>query len=245
MCIRDRYQAHLDFTPLNQMKIEQGDQIAFYVTSTDKAGNEVSGLGSEAAPRIPTLRIMEFLGEYSRSIVSTATPLMGETVKIDTFWENTGKRDGTITVGLYELTLEEGADGTLEQRWKPSVTTQSGDTEIDLPAEITSVRATFMWEATSPGQPDLYLVMDIDGDGQLTEFDFAAANTPVTGISVVPPPTSEGGTDSSIMIIGAVVVLAVAMIGFFMTRGRGDDDYYYDDEDDEYYEEEPWSEDED
>ena len=81
------YQAHLDFTPLNQMKIEQGDQIAFYVTSTDKAGNEVSGLGSEAAPRIPTLRIMEFLGEYSRSIVSTATPLMGETVKIDTFWE--------------------------------------------------------------------------------------------------------------------------------------------------------------
>ena len=103
------YQAHLDFTPLNQMKIEQGDQIAFYVTSTDKAGNEVSGLGSEAAPRIPTLRIMEFLGQYSRSIVSTATPLMGETVKIDTFWENTGKRDGTVTVGLYELTLEEGA----------------------------------------------------------------------------------------------------------------------------------------
>ena len=35
------YQAHLDFTPLNQMKIEQVDQIAFYVTSTDKAGNEV------------------------------------------------------------------------------------------------------------------------------------------------------------------------------------------------------------
>ena len=239
------YQAHLDFTPLNQMKIEQGDQIAFYVTSTDKAGNEVSGLGSESAPRIPTLRIMEFLGQYSRSIVSTATPLMGETVKIDTFWENPGKRDGTITVGLYELTLEESADGTLEQRWRPSVTTQSGDTEIDLPAETTSVRATFMWEATSPGQPDLYLVMDIDGDGQLTEIDFAAANTPVTGISVVPPPSSDEGTDSSIMIIGAVVVLAIAMIGFFMTRGRGDDDYYYDDEDDEYYEDEPWGEDED
>jgi hypothetical protein len=239
------YQAHIDFTPLNSMKIEQGDQIAFYVTSTDKAGNEVSGLGSEPAPRIPTLRIMEFLGEYSRSIVSTGTPLMGETVKIDTFWENTGKRDGVVTVGLYELTLEEGADGMLEQRWQASVTSQSGDTEIDLPAETTSVRATFMWEATSPGQPDLYLVIDVDGDGQLTEIDFAAANTPITGISVVPPPSSDEGSDSSIMIIGVVVIVAIAMIGFFMSRGRGDDDYYYDDEDDEYYEEETWQREED
>jgi len=234
------YQAHIDFTPLNSMKIEQGDQIAFYVTSTDKAGNEVSGLGSEPAPRIPTLRIMEFLGQYSRSIVSTGTPLMGETVKIDTFWENPGKRDGEVTVGLYELTLEEGADGMLEQRWQASVTSQSGDTEIDLPAETSSVRATFMWEATSPGQPDLYLVIDIDGDGQLTEIDFAAANTPITGISVVPPPSSDEGSDSSIMIIGVVVIVAIAMIGFFMSRGKGDDDYYYDDEDDEYYEDEKW-----
>jgi len=165
--------------------------------------------------------------------------------KIDTFWENPGKRDGTVTVGLYELTLEEGADGMLEQRWQASVTSQSGDTEIDLPSETTSVRATFMWEATSPGQPDLYLVIDIDGDGQLTEIDFAAANTPITGISVVPPPSSDEGSDSSIMIIGVVVIVAIAMIGFFMSRGRGDDDYYYDDEDDEYYEDETWQGDED
>ena len=53
----DVYQSRLDMTPKNEMKIEAGDAIAFWVTSTDKAGNVISGLGSESAPKVPALRM--------------------------------------------------------------------------------------------------------------------------------------------------------------------------------------------
>ena len=52
----DVYQSRLDMTPKNGMKIEAGDAIAFWVTSTDKAGNVISGLGRNQPP-VPALRL--------------------------------------------------------------------------------------------------------------------------------------------------------------------------------------------
>ena len=235
----DVYQSRLDLTPQNGMSIEAGDSISFWITSTDKAGNEVSGLGSESIPRAPALRIMEFIGEYVRSVSSPSAPLMNEIVTIETFWENTGKRDGTLVVGLYELIYEVDENGQSSERWKESLTTaQTPNLEIPLEAEATSVRVTFRWEATSPGQPNLYIVTDIDGDGSIGESDFNAADIAIGGISVVPPPPEdEGSSDSAIMMIGAIAAIAVAAIGFLMSRKGSEDDVYYDDDDYEYYEE--------
>ena len=42
-------------TPKNEMKIEAGDAIAFWVTSTDKAGNVISDLGVNQHPRFQRL----------------------------------------------------------------------------------------------------------------------------------------------------------------------------------------------
>ena len=238
----DVYQSSLDLTPQNGMSIEAGDSISFWITSTDKSGNEVSGLGSESIPRTPALRIMEFLGDYVRAVSSPTSPLMNEIVTIETFWENTGKRDGTLIVGLYELVYEVDENGQSSERWKESLTTaQSPNLEIPLDAEATSVRVTFKWEATSPGQPNLYIVTDIDGDGTIGESDFNAADIAVGGISVVPPPPSdEGSSESAIMMIGAIALIAVASIGFLMSRRGNEDDVYYDDDEDEYYEEEDY-----
>ena len=234
----DVYQARLDLTPENGMVIESGDSIDFWVTSTDKSGNQVSGLGGESAPRAPALRIMEFLGDYVRAVSNPTAPLMNEIVTIETFWENTGKRDGTLVVGLYELIYEVGSDGQSSERWQPSLTTAlTPDMEIPLAAESTGIRVTFRWEATAPGQPNLYLVTDLDGDGTLGESDFNAAEISIGGISVVPPPPSdEGSSDNAVFMIGGIAVVAVAAIGFFMSRRGSEEDMYYDDDEYDYYE---------
>ena len=234
----DVYQARLDLTPGNGMVIESGDSIDFWVTSTDKSGNQVSGLGGESAPRAPALRVMEFLGDYVRAVSNPTAPLMNEIVTIETFWENTGKRDGTLVVGLYELIYEVGSDGQSSERWQPSLTTAlTPDMEIPLAAESTGIRVTFRWEATAPGQPNLYLVTDLDGDGTLGESDFNAAEISIGGISVVPPPPSdEGSSDNAVFMIGGIAVVAVAAIGFFMSRRGSEEDMYYDDDEYDYYE---------
>lgn len=236
----DVYQSRLDMTPKNGMKIEAGDAIAFWVTSTDKAGNVISGLGSESAPKVPALRIMEFLGDYVRSVSSPTAPLMNEIVTIETFWENPGKRDGTLVVGLYELIYEVDSNGESSERWQPSLTTaQTGDVEISLDAESTSVRYSFKWEASSPGQPNLYLVIDVDGDGTISEEDFKAANIAVGGISVTPPPSDdEGSTDNAIIMIGGVAIVAIGAIAFLLSRKGSEDDIYYEDDDYEDYDDE-------
>ncbi|MEC7100287.1 MAG: hypothetical protein VXW80_00395, partial [Candidatus Thermoplasmatota archaeon] len=236
----DVYQSRLDMTAKNGMKIEAGDAIAFWVTSTDKAGNVISGLGSESAPKVPALRIMEFLGDYVRSVSSPTAPLMNEIVNIETFWENPGKRDGTIVVGLYELIYEVDSNGESSERWQPSLTTaQTGDAEISLDADSTSVRYSFKWEASSPGQPNLYLVIDVDGDGTISEEDFKAANIAVGGISVTPPPSDdEGSTDNAIIMIGGVAIVAIGAIAFLMSRRGTEEDMYYEDDDYEDYDDE-------
>ena len=221
----DVYQAILDLNPLNSMTIESGDYIWFWVTSTDRSGNEIIGSASAVAPRQVTLRIMEFLGQYTRSVINpTQTPIQGEILTIETFWENQGKREGELQVGLYEL-----KDGG---QWTESLSTaRDGPIILSLPAESSSVYVEFQWESWQPGQPNLYLIVNDDFDNPYQ---------PITGINVQPPPvTDEASEESQMLMIGGVLLLAVLGIGMFMARGRETEDYYYDDEED-YYEDDSW-----
>ena len=236
---RDIYQGYIDFTPLNGMSIEQGDQIAFWVTSTDRAGNKVTGLGSENAPRMPTLRIMKFNPEYSRVVINpTSTPMVGEMVTMQTFWENDGKREGTITVGLYELNPETG-------QWSPALTTLSdGPTEISLGAQSSSVIATFQWESWREGQPLLVLILEDPESGEMDWNNDNGNNIDLSGINVQPLPI-ETESDSGLYMVIAVAVIAVAVVAILVMRNRGDEEYYYDDDEEEYendweYEEEEY-----
>ena len=224
--MNDIYQSSLDLNPLNDMRIESGDYIWFWITSTDKSGNEIIGQGSDSAPRQVTLRIMEFLGSYSRSVINpTMTPEINDIMTIETFWENPGKRDGELVVGLYEL-----VDGT---QWREALSTQTnGKLTIVLPAESSSVSAVFEWEAWRAGQPNLYLIIDEDFDNPYQA---------ITGINVKQPVTSEeGGSDSQAVIIAAAAAVAVLAVALVMMRSRSDDDYYYDDDEESYYEDDSW-----
>jgi len=222
----DVYQSALDLSPLNDMKVESGDYLWFWITSTDKSGNQIIGTGSESAPRQVTLRIMEFLGHYTRSVINPGnTPVQGEILFIETFWENPGKREGEFTVGLYEL-----VDGG---QWRESLSTaRDGPIALLLPAESSSVYAEFQWESWQPGQPNLYLIIDGDFDNPYQA---------IVGINVQPPPTTEsGGEDSQMILLGGVLVVVVLGIAMTMLRGRDSDDYYYEDDDDSYYEDDSW-----
>ena len=228
----DVYQSILDMNPVNGDDVQTGDQIWFSIISTDKSGNEIVGSGSDSAPRVVTIRIMEFLGSYTRSVINpTTNPDMGEILTIETFWENPGKRDGEMTVGLYEL-----VDG---QQWIQSLSTnRDGEQTISLAAESSSVYAEFEWEAWQPGQPNLYLIIDNDFDNPYQA---------ITGINVKEPVTDEEGeSDSQLMLFGGVAVAVVLVVAILMSRGRDDDDLYYDDDEESYYEDDSWEyEDED
>jgi hypothetical protein len=230
---KDIYQGKIDFTPLNGMAIEQGDQIAFWVTSTDRAGNKVAGLGSESAPRLPTLRIMEFNPEYTRVVTNpTETPMLGELLTLQTFWGNDGKREGTITVGLYELKPDTNT-------WSPALSTlQDGDTVITLNAQSSSVLATFKWESYEAGQPLLVLVVTDPETGDPDFENINGQNIDITGINVQPLPIEKESSTTLYLVVG-VSVIAVALVAIIVMRSRGDDEYYYDD-DEEDYEEEDW-----
>ncbi|MEE3269957.1 MAG: hypothetical protein VX204_02440 [Candidatus Thermoplasmatota archaeon] len=223
----DVYQGILDLSTLNGMDIEPGDQIWFWITSTDKSGNEVVGSGSDTAPRQVTVRIMEFLGDYTRSVVNpTMNPTVGEILTIETFWENPGKRDGELTVGLYEL-----VDG---EQWIESLSTnRDGLVTISLPAESSSVYTEFEWESWQSGQPNLYLIVDEDFDNPYQA---------ITGINVkAPVADDEDEADSQIMLFGGIAAVAIIVVAMLMSRGRGDEDFYYEDDDESYYDEkESW-----
>ncbi|MCH1591922.1 MAG: hypothetical protein L7R66_02905, partial [Candidatus Thalassarchaeaceae archaeon] len=143
---RDIFQGKLDFTPaLEGFDVVNGDRILFWVTSTDRAGNEIQGLGSDDTPRTVALRIMQFVPSLDNVVVTPKDPYPDTTVVIETFWSNSGKRDGTIEINLYELTGD--------SKWR----SESNTIDLDLPAETSSVYARFEWIAGDPGQPVLYI----------------------------------------------------------------------------------------
>ena len=219
---RDIFQGDLDFSPaLEGFEIENGDRILFWVTSTDRAGNMIQGLGSESAPRPVALRIMVFNPSLDSIVINPKDPFIDETVIIETFWSNDGKRDGTIEINLYELKDD--------SNWR----TETATVELELLAETSSVYAVFEWTPGKEGQPVLYVIIDGDLDNPAY---------PVNGILVKEPVETGGGPDAGVTygLMGAVVLMALALVGFFVMRSRGEDDYYYEDEDDSYFEEETW-----
>jgi len=215
------YQDQIDFTPSVEIQFEDGDQIAFWITSTDKAGNSVIGLGGPDSPRLPTFRIVDFLGQYTREVVTpTKNPYVGDTLTIVTYWENPGKLEGTYQVGLYE----QKDDGS----WQPSKTTLGGDSELFLPPESSSIKVQFEYEAWKEGQPLLVLV--VNGDFENENYK----NIEIFGIIVegMGPTNQESG--STVWIIGGLLlVISLMGLAFYLIQSRGDD-YYYDEEDWDY-----------
>jgi len=214
------FQDTLDLRPiLVDFEIEEGDRIMFWVSSTDRAGNEIQGLGSDVAPRTVALRVMEFSPSLDNIVASPKNPLLDTTVLIETYWSNSGKRDGSVEINLYEL-----IDGQWQQPDSSSV-------QLDLGAETSSVYASFNWVAGEIPNPVLYIIVDKDFDNGI----------PVIGIQVQQPISDEGSSEDTTVyiIIGGIFLAAVVAVGFFMSRSRSDDEeYYYDDEDDSYYEDE-------
>ena len=157
----------------------------------------------------------------------TSTPILGDMLTMQTFWGNDGKREGTITVGLYELNPETG-------QWSPALTTLSeGNTEINLGAQSSSVVATFQWESWKEGQPLLVLIVEDPESGEMDWDNANGNNIDLSGINVQPLPVEAESNTGLYMVIG-VAVIAVAVVAILVMRNRGDDDYYYDDDEEEY-----------
>ena len=215
------FQDELDFQPsLDGFEIQDGDKIMFSILTTDKAGNPIEGSGSENDPRVFSLRIMEFNPVMDRYTISDSFPYQDSVVNITTFWSNEGKREGEITVNLYEMR----EDGTWNR--------ESPDKTLQLDPMSTSTSMIFEWTAGEPGVvPILYVIVNDDFENPIN---------PVVGISVQEPPT-ENSADSSTtyMMIGGILVVGVGIAAFFFTRGRSDDgEYYYEDDDEnDYYDE--------
>ena len=195
------FQGRLDFTPnLEGFTIENGDRIMFWVTSADKAGNEIKRLGGQQSPRAVALRVMEFTPSLDNVVVTPK--MLFKTLQL--LLRHIGpiaERDGTIEINLYELKAMEG--GLLKL---PSI-------DLDLSAETSSVYARFEWITGDPGQPVLYIIVDDD-------FDNPAH--PVSGI-VVQAPTPQMKAviwRYNIRYHGRVFLVAVAMGGFFVGRSR-------------------------
>jgi len=181
---------------------------------------------------------MKFNPEFSRVVINpSSTPMVGQMLTLQTFWENDGKRDGTITVGLYELNPETNT-------WTPAYTTLSdGNTVINLGAQSSSVIAPFQWESWQEGQPLLVLIVEDSESGDMDWDNSNGKNIDLTGINVQPLPIEEESDNALYMVIG-VAVIAVALVAILVMRSRGDDEYYYDDDDSEY-EEGDWEYEED
>ena len=216
------YQSRVDFTPLIDITFQVGDQIALWINSDDKAGNDIIGLGSEESPRVATLRVMEFMGQYTREITTpTKFPQIGDILNIVTYWENPGKIDGEFSLGLWEQT----SDG----QWRPSVTTATnGDIELELTSSSSSILAEFKYETWQTGQPLLVIVVDGDFD------NLNGLNQEIKGINVAASNQVQDGGSTMWLIGSGMVILSIIGIIAFVMRGRGED--YYDDDDDDDYE---------
>ena len=224
------YQGEIDFRTDLEFNIEEGDRVSFWITSTDKAGNEVAGLGGPSLPRTPTIRIVEFLGQYTREVVTpTKNPLVGDTITIVTYWENPGKDEGVIYVGLYEQKI----DGT----WQPSISTLLyGPVELYMAPGSSSVRAEFEYQTWQEGQPLLVLVVDDDFGNDNYR------NAEISGIEVSPI-SNSADTDGGMLFLVAALGLLISIMGvafYFMRRSAGEEDYYDEDYDDEDYDDEEY-----
>ena len=156
---------------------------------------------------------------------------MGESISIVTYWENPGKLEGTILVGLYE----QKSDGS----WQPSISTLlNGPEEVYLPPGSSSVKANFEYQTWQTGQPVLVLVVGENVNGNW-EGDFENTNyqnVEISGIEVGDATSVDQSGEATVWLIGALMLIISLMgVAFYVLR-RGGEDFYYG--------EEEWEEDE-
>ena len=189
--------------------------------------NPVNGLGSEAIPKRVDIRIMEFLPTLTNTVFDVERPLAGQRVTMTTFWSNQGKRDGTLSLSLWEL---KGGD-----QWDQSP--PADDLEVNLEAGATSVIVEFVFDTRTQGVPVLYVI----DSGQFDNLAY-----PVEGLIVSPPDVvSDSNSDSTLAftLIGGIAAITL-VVGAYMVitaSNKRDDEYYdddYEDYDDEYEDEE-------
>ena len=191
----DIYQGEIDMSQSLTTKLIDGDFAELWVVSTDRAGNPVNGLGSEAIPKRVDIRIMEFLPTLTNTVFDVERPLAGQRVTMTTFWSNQGKRDGTLSLSLGEL---KGGD-----QWDQSP--PADDLEVNLEAGATSVIVEFVFDTRTQGVPVLYVI----DSGQFDNLAY-----PVEGLIVSPPDVvSDSNSDSTLAftLIGGIAAITLRL----------------------------------
>ena len=214
------YSDNLDFSSIESTFIE-GDKISFWIISTDKSGNEINTLGGPENPRNPSIRIVEFLGAYTREVVEPSKDLaLGDSARIVTYWENPGKLAGSIQVGLYEQ-LSDGS-------WRPSSTTlENGDSTVYLPPGSSSIKLQFQYQTWTIGQPILVLVINEDFENSNLQ------NIEIPGFTVVEASANTGSDYTTIWVLGGIILLVSLMAAAVYVIQNRSEDYYYDEDNSE------------
>mgnify|MGYP001293578233 CR=1 FL=1 len=201
------YSSIIDMTPKNELQLEEGDQVAIWITGTDRAGNEMFGEGTSESPRAPQLIIRIFDPVLFKVEIDEIEPKIGTNVYIQTTVRNNGTTMGSVNVTL----VEELDDGSLEIYESHNIS--------ELTPQQKRVVA-FSWEAWDSGKPDLYIMWN-DDPNQLTIL-----NPQID----VQKDESEGGFlsgESSLgLVIGLLAILVlVVIIGIVVVVMRNRDEW--------------------
>jgi hypothetical protein len=164
--------------------------LAIWFDATDRAGNPLIGTGTEDSPRVPALRIIEFVPIVDSIESSPHFPHVGQIVKIDVTMDNLGLRPGNVSVQV----AEQLSDGT----WVGGI-----ESEFMFGPGDTGVTHTFEWEAWNAGEPNLYLVLDGD-------FDNASKFSEIQVQSIE---EGSAGAFGSTAVIGGLALIALVVIG--------------------------------
>ncbi|MEE2759569.1 MAG: hypothetical protein VYA86_06290 [Candidatus Thermoplasmatota archaeon] len=191
------FTASLDLNPKDGKKLLEGDQIVFWFEATDLAGNSLQGDGTEDAPRVPLLEIIEFVPVLTCCSIEPLVPEFGESVTIRANFENQGIRSGSINVTLVE---------NIEDSWYIHDSIVVNLTSLDSYAD-----ATFEWEAWKSGSAELYIYIDGDLDNRTAVDEFMVAGAP-----------DAGGIASTTMllvaVVGVLIIIVVGLLGVIIFR---------------------------
>ncbi|MDP7042708.1 MAG: hypothetical protein QF807_01660 [Candidatus Thalassarchaeaceae archaeon] len=210
------YSSLIDMTPPSHFQLQEGDQVAIWITGADLAGNEMFGEGTADSPRAPQLIIRIFEPVLYKVEIDQLEPSIGTNVYIQTTIRNNGTTMGSINVTL----VEELDDGTLEIYESHNVS--------DL-APLQKRVVAFSWEAWDSGKPDLYIMWD-DDPNQLTILN--------PQIEVLSDDTEGGffggGSSMGMVVIGLLSILilgvVIAVIAVMMkNRDEWDDEEAWED----------------
>ena len=194
------YSGNLDFSPrIEDFSLQDGDKIAFWIVSTDKAGNSISGYGSESTPKITSVQILRFTPNLQYAYPSIENPPPDSPVLIYTFWSNIGNKDGTIEVQLYEIT--NGIDQVLVD-----------NESLQLAAGASMQGLALEWISGDVGKSLLYIVIDNEIDNPT----YVIGNITVTSPNNDADPELENQRFSSTEIMTLTILSLVISIIFLI-----------------------------